>query len=126
MLADKADTTKRIKMDSVIQLITLILIFAFVLAITYFATRWVANIQKTKQAGSNVKVIETMRISSSKYIQIVKIGNECFAIAVCKDTVTYLCPVKEEDLIIHNSFENKKTESFKAVFEKLKKDKPED
>lgn len=57
------------------------------------------GIQKEKMIGSNVKVLETMRISNSKYIQILKIGNKCFAIAVCKDTVTYLCEVNEEELI---------------------------
>lgn len=57
------------------------------------------GIQKEKMIGKNVKVLETMRISNSKYIQILKIGNKCFAIAVCKDTVTYLCEVNEEELI---------------------------
>lgn len=112
-------------MDSIVQLITLILIFAFVLAITYLATRWVANVQKTKQMGSNIKIIETVRISNSKYMQIVKIGSECFAIAVCKDTVTYLCPVNEDELVMHDSSYETKSDNFKAIFEKFKKDKPE-
>ena len=71
--------------------------------------------------------LETMRISNSKYIQILKIGNKCFAIAVCKDTVTYLCEVNEEELIYReNSTGGIHVDNFKAILDKYKKDKPED
>ena len=105
-------------LESLAQMVTLIVIFA---------TRWVGGIQKEKMIGSNVKVLETMRISNSKYIQILKIGNKCFAIAVCKDTVTYLCEVNEEELIYReNSTGGIHVDNFKAILDKYKKDKPED
>ena len=74
------------RLEAFAQLITLVLIFAFVLALTYFATKWVGNYQKEKMSGSNITVLETMKISGTKYLQIIKIGTKCFAIAVCKDT----------------------------------------
>ena len=42
------------------------------------------GIQKEKMIGSNVKVLETMRISNSKYIQILKIGNKCLQLQFVK------------------------------------------
>ena len=36
------------RLEAFAQLITLVLIFAFVLALTYFATKWVGNYQKEK------------------------------------------------------------------------------
>ena len=57
------------------QLLTLLVIFIFVLALTYFATRWAGSMQKNKMAGSNIQILETMRVTNSKYIQIVKIAN---------------------------------------------------
>ncbi len=112
--------------DSVIQLISVIAVFIVVLLITYYATRWVGNIQKTKMNGSNIKVLETLRISNTKYLQIVKIGSKCFAIAVCKDTVTYLGDLQEEDLVFNQVSAESQSESFKAILEKFKKDKPEE
>ena len=70
--------------DSIVQLITVSIMFILVLALTYFATRFVGNYQKTKLAGNNIQVLETFRISNSKYIQIIKIGEKYFAISVCK------------------------------------------
>ena len=61
------------------QLLTLLVVFIFVLALTYFATRWAGNMQKTKMAGRNIQILETMRVSNTKYIQIIKIGSKCFA-----------------------------------------------
>ena len=113
------------RLEAFAQLITLVLIFAFVIALTYFGTRLVGNYQKEKFSGSNVKVLETMKISNTKYIQVVKIGSKCFAIAVCKDTVTYLCELNEEDLVYTEASNFAATESFKAVLDKFKKDKPD-
>lgn len=112
--------------NSFIQLLAVVAIFILVLVITYFSTRWVANFQKTKMDGSNIKVLETMRISNTKYLQIVKIGSKCFAIAVCKDSVTYLGDLKEEELVFDQVSAKSQSESFKAILDKFKKDKPEE
>lgn len=114
------------RIEAMAQLITLILIFAFVIGLSYFATRIVGNVQKERLKGSNIKILETMRISNTKYIQVVKIGNKCFAIAVCKDTVTYLCELQEDDLVYTDLSDSMKGESFKAILDKFKKDKPND
>ena len=77
--------------------------------------------------GTAFKGIIPYSKDSVRYIQIIKIGLQCFAIAVCKDTVTYLGEVKEEELIYSDSSTGKfSTDSFKAILEKYKKDKPED
>jgi len=114
------------KNESIVQLITVSLIFVFVLALTYFATKFVGNYQKTKLAGNNIQVLETFRISNSKYLQIIKIGEKHFAISVCKDTITYLGDLNAEDLVFKNMSKEFKLQNFKDIFDKLKKDKPED
>ena len=107
------------------QLLTLLVIFIFVLALTYFATRWAGSMQKNKMAGSNIQILETMRVTNSKYIQIVKIGSKCFAVAVCKDTMTFLCKVNEDELTYSSESRMINTEGFKTILEKFKKDKPD-
>ena len=109
-------------------LLTLLIIFIFVLAVTYYVTRFVGNYQKNKLSGSNINILETMRIANNKYIQIVKIGSRVFAIAVAKDTVSYLCELDEDELIYKESSSGKmliNNDNFKEILEKFKKDKPE-
>lgn len=105
--------------NGVVQFITVFILFIFVLGLTYFTTRFVGNYQKNKFVGNNVKILETMRLSSNKYVQVVSVGDKCFAIAVCKDTVTLLGEIDKESLIVpsENSTVNL---SFDALFKKSK------
>ena len=116
------------RIEAFAQLLTLLIIFIFVLAVTYYVTRFVGNYQKNKLSGSNINILETMRIANNKYIQIVKIGIRVFAIAVAKDTVSYLCELDEDELIYKESSSGKmliNNDNFKEILEKFKKDKPE-
>lgn len=116
-----SSTSKRV--DSIGQLLTVILIFIFVLALTYFATKLTAGLQKGRLAGSNVEVLETFKIAPTKYIQVVRIGSKYFSYVVCKDTVTLLGEMTEEDI---TSMEKEEKEpavnlNFKEIFDKFRK-----
>ena len=115
------------RLEAFAQLLTLLVIFIIVITITYFSTRFVGNFQKEKLGRSNIQILETLRISNTKYIQIVKIGKKVFAIAVCKDSISYLCELCDGDLQLKTDSHNKNAnaESFKVIIDKFKKDKPE-
>ncbi len=84
--------------DSYVQFMTVLILFVFVLAITAFVTRWIGGYQKSRSVGANMELIESLRLSNNKYVQIVRVGRKYLAVAVCKDTVTMLTEVPEEDL----------------------------
>ena len=88
--------------DGYVQLITVLVIFVVVLAITAVVTKYIARYQKAQGAGSNIEVLETAQIAAGKYIQLVRLGGTYAAIAVCKDTVTMLCQVPEEQIARRN------------------------
>ena len=89
--------------NSVVQFITVTLIFVFVLAITYFTTRWIGSYQKKQMSHGNIQIIESSRLSNSKVLEVVKVGDRCFLIAVCKDTVTSIGEVHEDSLDLSDS-----------------------
>lgn len=86
--------------DTVIQFVTVLLLFAFVVLITWFTTRWVARLQKGQMSsqGSNMEVLETMRIAPDKFLELVKLGNRYFILAVGKNEINSVCELKEEEL----------------------------
>ena len=86
------------KVDGWAQLITVLLIFVAVLALTALTTKYIAKVQKQTELTGNLEILETIRISSTKYIQLVRIGETYVAMAVCKDTITKLCEVPAEQL----------------------------
>lgn len=105
--------------DSIVQFITVILIFIFVLAITYFTTRFTAGIQKGRMQNVNMENVDTFRIDQNKYIQIVRVGEKYYSMVVCKDTVTLLGEISKEEIKIPES-QLGTTMSFKEILEKAK------
>ena len=104
------------------QLITVLVVFVIVLAITAVVTKWLANYQKGQNAGRNIEVIETTPIANNKWMQIVRVGKTYKVLAVSKDTVTYLGDIDPSELKEIKTDGSKS--AFKSMFEKaLKKDK---
>ncbi len=73
--------------------------------------------------AKNMTVIDTMRISPSQCIQIVRIGEQYLAIAVSKDQVTLLTKLDEDELIIKSDGEETTPLDFSTVWESIKNTK---
>lgn len=95
-------------MESFLQLIGVLLIFVFVLALTYFTTRWMAGYQKGRTNNRNLKVIESMGVGNGNLISIIQAGDKYLLVAVGKDKVTMLTQLDKEEIkdIPQESFEN--------------------
>lgn len=114
-------------LDSFVQLITVLIIFVFVLILTYFTTRWMAGIQKGRSFNKNLRIIETISVGNNKMISIVEAGTKYIVVSIGKDDVNYLTELKEEELkdlsIIAEKDPQSMTqnpESFSAIMDKLK------
>lgn len=111
------------RLDAVAQFITVLIIFVAVLALTYYTTKWTANYQKGKLTSRNIEVIETFKLTTNKYIQIIRTGEKYLAIALCKDTVTVLAELTESE--IKRAEEGREDGfSFQAILDKAKMTKP--
>lgn len=106
------------------QLLGVLLIFVFVLAITYFTTKWIAGYQKSRSFNKNLKVIETLRLTQNKYIQIVEAGEVYLVIGVGKDEITMLTTLTKEQLKDLDTYEVTKQkeagENFQEILNRLK------
>lgn len=118
--------------QSFIQLIGVLVIFLFVLLITYLTTRWIGGYQKGQMAGHVFRVVDTIRIAGGKYAQVLKIGEVYLVIAVGKDEITLLAELSEDEIglteeelekkISQNGMPSEGTglESFQETLDKLK------
>ncbi len=109
-----------IKWDGIIQLLVAILMFAFVIFLCYYTTKFVARYQKNVMSKGNIEILEAKRISNNKLIEIVRIGEEYFAIGVSKDNITMLTKVNKDTLLIETP-EESKNDSFSQILDKVKK-----
>jgi flagellar protein FliO/FliZ len=84
--------------ESFIQLLGALVIFAFVLVITYLATRWMGGMQKTRGSNKNLRIIETIGVGNNKFISIVEVGTVYLVVSVGKDEVNLLTEISKEEL----------------------------
>ncbi|MBD5458928.1 MAG: flagellar biosynthetic protein FliO [Lachnospiraceae bacterium] len=106
--------------NSYLQFLTVLILFVFVLAVTYWTTKWMAGYQKGKRANANLEVIESFQIAGNKYVQIIRVGQKYLAVAIGKDSVTMLTEVPEDQLMFSSSANNEQV-GFKELFEKIQK-----
>ncbi|MBO6127422.1 MAG: flagellar biosynthetic protein FliO [Pseudobutyrivibrio sp.] len=108
--------------ESFFQLIFALVVFVGILALTAFVTKWIAGYQKTQGLNRNLEIIEAIRLSNNKYIQIIRAGEDkYFVIAIGKDEVTLLGELSSSQLkeieVGDNSIQS--PIDFKSILEKL-------
>ena len=84
--------------ESFTQFLTVILVFVFVLGLTYLTTRFVGSYQKTRLAGRNFEVVETCKVANGKYLQIVRVGEKYVVIGIGKDSINSICELSAGDI----------------------------
>ena len=110
-------------MESFFELIGVLLIFVFVLVITYLCSKWMAGYQKIHMKSKNLQIIETIPAGNNKAICLVKAGTEYLVVGIGKDEVQYLATLSEEQLTDFSFIEEKTTgkeESFQEIFGQFK------
>lgn len=105
--------------ESFAQFVTAILIFLFVLALTYFTTRFVGKFQKNQLGYRNFEPIESYRVTNGKYLQLVRIGEKYIVIGIGKDSITMICEVPEEEVTLLSE-KGAVTDAFKDFMDKAK------
>lgn len=97
----------------------LVLIFIIVLAVTYYFTKWIAKTGIVQPQSKNIKVQETFKIATGKYVQIIQLGDKFYAIGVTKETITFLTPLEKEQLDLEISNISHQKVSFRDILERM-------
>ena len=108
-------------LESVARLLTTLLIFAFVLFVTFWTSKFIAGYQKQRMTTGNMEVVETVRIAPNKYLQIVRAGEQYYMIALGKDTVSLIAQLNPEELQFKDNTQMPaQYADFKSILEKAK------
>lgn len=115
-------------LESFLQLLGVMIIFAFVLLITYLTTRWMGGFQKGRSGNRNLHIVETIGVGSNKMISIVEAGSKYLVVAIGKDEVHLLTELTREELKDLSFLDEQegtiRTEGFAEILDKLKNNWP--
>ncbi len=106
------------KTDSIVQFLTVLLIFIFVVAVTYLTVRWMSRIQQGQTKCSNIDIIETKRIANNKYLQVIRAGDKYLLISIGKDEVNLISEIDGNELVLPQVPDS--NVSFASILDKFK------
>lgn len=109
-------------LESIGQLICVILLFLFVLFLSYIAARISGSFQaNSMNKNSNIKIIEVYRLSNTKLIEIVRIGEHYYALAVGKDEINVITKLDDSEIKLQDA--TLEPLNFKKILEKMRNEK---
>lgn len=104
------------RLESAAQLLTVLVIFIFVLVLTYLTTRFVGKYQKLQGYNKNFEAIETFRITNNKFLQLVRVGKRYLVISIGKDEVSLVMEISEDDIDL-SAGEADNSDAFKRMLD---------
>lgn len=116
-------TTGLTRVESLFNLFGIILVFLFILGLSYLATKFIGNSSLLQQKNKNIQVIETYKLAPNKYIQIVRVGKKYIALGIGKEEIEFLSEISDEDLLLE-TFSDQSPDSpelFKEILAKVGK-----
>lgn len=116
--------TNSFGLDSALQLLGVVIVFVFVLAITYITTKWLASYQLKSMKNKNLKVVETLKITNNKYIQIIEVGEVYLVVSIGKDEVHLLTKLEKDQLTLESLQVEKSNLQFSEILNKFKENLP--
>lgn len=107
--------TETSRLDSYLQLVGVSILFLFILAITYFTTKFIGSTKLGQLRNSNFKVIETFKITQNKFLQLVQIGDKYIVLAISKDDIRMIIELTKDEIMQQNELSLKK-QNFSEIF----------
>ncbi len=112
------------RLSSIASLFGILAVCILVIAASYFFTRFVGGRQLSQQKNSNFKAVDTFHLAQNKYLMLIQVGKRYFVIAICKDTVTMLSELSEDDITVWRK-NVQGTANFKSIFSGMLKNRPD-
>ena len=117
--------TAQNSLQSLFELLGLILIFVIVLVVCYYTTRFVAGRQLVQKKMGNFEIVETFPIAQNKYLQLIRMGNKYVVISVAKDAVNVITELDEAEICQVQKDVSVSGKSFREILSGLTKKEEE-
>lgn len=111
------------KQNNFFEVVLLLLLFLLIIMIAYYFTYAIARVQKGIRSNKNLEIIEVINLGQSKYLELVRIGNQYVVISVAKQHVETVLTLKAEDLDLNDDVQNAKMLPFQQILDRYKNGK---
>ena len=83
---------------SLAQIFGMLVAFALIVAAAYFVSKYFGKYALKAKENSNIKVVETSRITVDKYLQIIEVNGQFFLIGITKNNVNLISELDSDKI----------------------------
>ena len=77
-------------LGSIAQIFGMLVAFAVIVAAAYYVSKYFSKYALKTREKSNIKVVETSRITVDKYLQIIEVNGQFFLIGISKNSINLI------------------------------------
>ena len=104
---------------SIAQIFGMLVAFAVIVAAAYYVSKYFSKYALKTRENSNIKVVETSRVTADKYLQIVEVGGRYFLIGITKTNISLISEVDGDRIKANLPVETERF-SFKEFLDRAK------
>lgn len=106
-------------LGSIAQIFGMLVAFAVIVAAAYYVSKYFSKYALKTRENSNIKVVETSRVTVDKYLQIVEVGGRYFLIGITKTNISLISEVDADQIKANLPVETERF-SFKEFLDRAK------
>lgn len=106
-------------LGSIAQIFGMLIAFTVIVAAAYHVSKYFGKYALKARENSNIKVVETSRITVDKYLQIIEVNGQYFLIGISKNNISLISEIDSDRIKACTPKEIEKF-SFKEFLEKAK------
>lgn len=106
-------------LGSIAQIFGMLVAFAVIVAAAYYVSKYFSKYALKTRENSNIKVVETSRVTTDKYLQIVEVGGRYFLIGITKTNISLISEVDGDKIKANLPVETERF-SFKEFLDRAK------
>lgn len=106
-------------LGSIAQIFGMLVAFAVIVAAAYCVSKYFSKYALKTRENSNIKVVETSRVTTDKYLQIVEVGGRYFLIGITKTNISLISEVDGDKIKANLPVETERF-SFKEFLDRAK------
>ncbi len=83
-------------LGSIAQIFGMLVAFIVIVAAAYFVSKYFGQYALKARGNSNIKVVETSRITVDKYLQIIEVNGQYFLIGISKNNINLISEIDSD------------------------------
>lgn len=84
--------------NGILEIVAMLVVFSIILFAAYLVSKYFGKFSLGLRENSNIKIIETFRLSQDKYLQIIEVSDKYLLLGITKNNINLIKELEKEEI----------------------------